>query len=1215
MRAACPAQAQARLPHAAPAPPRPTRRAEALALAPIASLSAIPAKPAVQPKCAACESEELPVQPRLEVGPAGDRYEREADTIAARVMAMREADVAAVAPRVHRTCATCGAEEPRAAGVEKVSEDEARARRQLDAEDDDAQARRQVDAEEDDEAQARRQVDAEEAEEDEVRARRQVDAEEDDEAQARRQADAEEDEVQARPGADPATETGLAASAADLTSGGAPLPEGTRRFYEPRLGRDLSGVRLHRGTSSNDLNSSISARAFTYQNHIWLGRNEGSRPSFTMAHELAHVMQQTAPGPVGPAGDAAGARKDAEIRRKPAKIFAGKPYWTSQNLEKLTKGKSGTKIHEELLPLFQKANPDLLIEAPIPLSLASKSGKSRTGEADLYKGTDAAGQTRTIGVNFKKPLTPSKINWTVTQPHHSPAYSHSTSARPFLRGTKIEELDEAPTSILLGELKPNEVKKGAKQLARYEAALNRTQQRADAYNNEQNKTAATPQLGWPSLSIGKLSIAPPSLTGATGQSFGRHQLEVNQFAGYNEGKKFAIGTLVHRPPTPVVGELQVKKHTDGIYYYWWQPDPTSKATTTPPDIASLIPLTSKMMTALKTNRRVVLPRRIGASAAPGPAVRRAPSKNAEPFPNQFDKAAEAKWVTKQKEVESKFKTPTGTDLLTDHYLMEIDDSLDSGDRQGIAAKFEAGKAAAARRVRDFRDARLIAQPFAPLMAKARRLLGGVFAKGSELYAGIKERFAARSQPKTTVSGGGLPGALLRAALKVLLFIGRRIVAETMIKLTERLKGCLEKLFESWFQSDAIDEVEARVENVGAVLEGEIQAFIDATPAQQIEELFGEYGKKVDDVRDFIEQGAKAAGPFLTAYKIVKWGIQALACASPPLVGCLWGLARSAIEWAASKLIQTCWFMKKIAGAVLGIDEVRDFMESTSSTLSSSILTTAAGLFPAPVGPFLAECGTDAPSIDKPANDAICEEEPGGMGNSPKPSDQAIKFWQRWEDLPFAKQMAIKKMLGRKNAEGGTKVDWDKMEAMLDWAEKTDLATIEAAATSAAAGDATAIPAPVAAVKAAAEAAKVAEAERKAGGGAAGGGTPGGGSTENRYAREVKRPAEAGSTAQDLDAHGFTPDVYKETYQRGEEIKGTVWMIWTKPSGERVWRLVRNVWMIYQDKSTRTVGGEEKASLLLKPRDKKAYTFEGGPDSFWLSEDSPINLVHFKPRGS
>ena len=83
------------------------------------------------------------------------------------------------------------------------------------------------------------------------------------------------------------------ATSGDLTQGGSALPEATRAFFEARMGRDFSGVRMHRGHDATHLNGSIGARAFTYRNHIWLGPNESGAPTHTMAHEMAHVMQQT----------------------------------------------------------------------------------------------------------------------------------------------------------------------------------------------------------------------------------------------------------------------------------------------------------------------------------------------------------------------------------------------------------------------------------------------------------------------------------------------------------------------------------------------------------------------------------------------------------------------------------------------------------------------------------------------------------------------------------------------------------------------------------------------------------------------------------------------------------------------------------------------------------------------------------------------------------
>ena len=80
-----------------------------------------------------------------------------------------------------------------------------------------------------------------------------------------------------------------------IRSGGAagqPLPWRTRAFFEPRLGRDLSGVRVHTGPDAAQLSDDLRAHAFTYGSHVWLGSGLRPEPSRVLAHELAHVIQQ-----------------------------------------------------------------------------------------------------------------------------------------------------------------------------------------------------------------------------------------------------------------------------------------------------------------------------------------------------------------------------------------------------------------------------------------------------------------------------------------------------------------------------------------------------------------------------------------------------------------------------------------------------------------------------------------------------------------------------------------------------------------------------------------------------------------------------------------------------------------------------------------------------------------------------------------------------------
>jgi hypothetical protein len=92
----------------------------------------------------------------------------------------------------------------------------------------------------------------------------------------------------------PAAGAGLDHASA-LTSGGEPLPSPVRGFYEDRFGHDFEGVRVHVGGEAARRTEAIDALAFTYGHHVWLGRDQAVAPSFVLAHELAHVVQQTRP--------------------------------------------------------------------------------------------------------------------------------------------------------------------------------------------------------------------------------------------------------------------------------------------------------------------------------------------------------------------------------------------------------------------------------------------------------------------------------------------------------------------------------------------------------------------------------------------------------------------------------------------------------------------------------------------------------------------------------------------------------------------------------------------------------------------------------------------------------------------------------------------------------------------------------------------------------
>jgi len=199
--------------------------------------------PSVCPFGGACHSCRAPVQAKLKIGQPGDRYEQEADRVADEVMRMPE-------PRLQR----------------------------------------QVEPEEDEEEEVLQPKPL--ASEITPLVQRQADLDEEEEE--------EEEVLQGKRGSGHTgqIDQGLHRHInAVRASGGPPLPGPVRRFFEPRLGRDLSRVRFHTDARAAQSAEAVKARAYTVGGHVVFGAGQYAPRTDTgrrlLAHELAHVAQHS----------------------------------------------------------------------------------------------------------------------------------------------------------------------------------------------------------------------------------------------------------------------------------------------------------------------------------------------------------------------------------------------------------------------------------------------------------------------------------------------------------------------------------------------------------------------------------------------------------------------------------------------------------------------------------------------------------------------------------------------------------------------------------------------------------------------------------------------------------------------------------------------------------------------------------------------------------
>jgi hypothetical protein len=216
------------------------------------------------------------IQAKLMVGPAGDRYEQEADRVAEQVMGMQ-------LPSPDRRGA--GGEVQR-----QAPEEEEIQTKPLAASITPLMQRQEVPEEEEIQTKPLLQRQAEE-EEEQVQTKPLM----------QRQAE-EEEEIQMMPllqrQADGSFEAGskLESRLTAHKGGGNPLPEDVRAYMEPRFGTDFSRVRVHTGDEAVQTTRELNAQAFTHGQDIYLGAgryNPGTTAGKRLlAHELTHVVQQ-----------------------------------------------------------------------------------------------------------------------------------------------------------------------------------------------------------------------------------------------------------------------------------------------------------------------------------------------------------------------------------------------------------------------------------------------------------------------------------------------------------------------------------------------------------------------------------------------------------------------------------------------------------------------------------------------------------------------------------------------------------------------------------------------------------------------------------------------------------------------------------------------------------------------------------------------------------
>jgi hypothetical protein len=113
----------------------------------------------------------------------------------------------------------------------------------------------------------------------------------------------------------------LARALKDQRGDGSPLPREVRNEMGDSIGADFSNVRIHTGEKAASLSNDIGAQAFTHGNDVYFNSGkydtDSSAGKHLLAHELTHVVQQgAAPAIEGKKSSAAAAHSSPSVQRE-----------------------------------------------------------------------------------------------------------------------------------------------------------------------------------------------------------------------------------------------------------------------------------------------------------------------------------------------------------------------------------------------------------------------------------------------------------------------------------------------------------------------------------------------------------------------------------------------------------------------------------------------------------------------------------------------------------------------------------------------------------------------------------------------------------------------------------------------------------------------------------------------------------------------------------
>ena len=715
--------------------------------------------------------------------------------------------------------------------------------------------------------------------------------------------------IAASPSATPVSSPDLESNINQGRGGGQPLPSALRSFFEPRFGRDFSGVRVHTGTVARKMNEELQARAFTYGTGIWLGKGETVSASATMAHELAHVVQQTSPRTI-----------QTVRRRQPREtsppVIQRKLYWEPP-------GWNGAKTHAEVLKLVRGANGgNIFVEAPIPNATRNATGGGvGPGFADLLN--VSGNGKRALGVIFDGQQQALRLQ--APGATDNPGYNHTRSAPLGHSDHSITNISLGASTIKIADLKPKPASpsgnRGKTQINNYIKGIEHARGLTNkwAVANKKSEWQLTSADFWTGISL-------PSLNDA---KFQNQTIVIKEFTWkqLDNGKQIFIPSknmYPHPAGAEIKGHLVLDQQAgSGIIHYRWKPSfPYKPATLTGPvkdlEARYVKPLLKDLHTIeVKRVQKKSLKEKPLADPLPDtsirPVLRRKTGVTKEQ--DKFDLEA---WNRQRQEFIGKYAPLRKQAPVADRSFIAqaIDADKDAGSPDNINSQMAVVGDLA--NIHYIERLDLWTSAKAAVLGKLRQVFGRTFVAAANLVHRASERIRkvferAGQNPSPTSYAKVAVRAIWRAAKA----IAKPMFQQTMAVLSESLRQGVMKKLKEYLPFDNMDSFKAAVtdefplfKEINTTLEG-VKAQIDSG----IKELETRFAGVLGPLKALTEKAE-------TVGTIIKVAMVAVQCASPPIIGCLKLLASSLIARLADKILSWCPIQEKFQELAMGVDFFR-----------------------------------------------------------------------------------------------------------------------------------------------------------------------------------------------------------------------------------------------------------------------------------------------------